>query len=542
MSFYPDVAPGDKFVPDVKLSNDIRHLVNAAHGFQDCKQKGVPPAAVRVSVFNATAETIPANTGVIFTSDAPRGEVLPIKPAPSGTADFGIVSKDLAPNESGSCLLIGTATVMLSGGSGNYVQPGSDRTFVRASTGSARILHVYGDSAVILLGCNGGIMAQDTEYNGPFKVEYICKQPNGDQVVCVHQGKVSAGFRGESVTGTFTYDGGLVTVPYNTGGYVCLQGYHTHEYPKTDRSYVEQVVDAVGVMPSNKGRLNEFVIVLARCTGGGSATQVHSGDVILGENPFPGSGLHYTNTGNSGYNTIEVTPAISYSAGAVCVTSSLVNRSLYHSDYVPTALAVEQYVSSCILDGMKRLADTNNLYNPFQYDQSDFYPPYSPSVTADVTSSTNGAVVLTASFSSDSERKEYSKDGGSTWTPYPSSGGVSVTSNAIVYFRGIDSNGNQSQVTQYNVENIGLEVPGMPVIHANKTSPTTEPVTVTASFWAGGIKSNEYSLDGSTWLSYPRGGVTMESNGKVYFRSVNSAGNVASRSYAVTNIVSSSST
>ena len=117
-----------------------------------------------------------------------------------------------------------------------------------------------------------------------------------------------------------------------------------------------------------------------------------------------------------------------------------------------------------------------------------------------------------------------------------------MTSNAIVYFRGIDSNGTQSQVTQYNVENIGLEVPGMPVIHANKTSPTTEPVTVTASFWAGGIKSNEYSLDGSTWLSYPRGGVTMESNGKVYFRSVNSAGNVASRSYAVTNIVSSSST
>ena len=91
MSFYPDVAPGDKFVPDVKLSNDIRHLVNAAHGFQDCKQKGVPPAAVRVSVFNATEEIIPANTAVIFTSDAPRGEVLPIKPAPSGTTDSALI-------------------------------------------------------------------------------------------------------------------------------------------------------------------------------------------------------------------------------------------------------------------------------------------------------------------------------------------------------------------------------------------------------------------------------------------------------------------
>ena len=204
MSFYPDVAQGDKFVPSVKLSNDIRHLVNAAHGFQDCKQKGVPPAAVRVSVFNATAETILANTAVIFTSDAPRGEVLPIKPAPSGTTDFGIVSKDLAPNESGSCLLIGTATVTLSGGSGNYAQPGSDRTFVRASTGSARILHVYGDSAVILLGCNGGIMAQDTEYNGPFKVEYITTQPNGDIVVSVHQGTLQMGVGSTDVLRNFT--------------------------------------------------------------------------------------------------------------------------------------------------------------------------------------------------------------------------------------------------------------------------------------------------------------------------------------------------
>ena len=495
------------------------------------------------SVFNATTETIPANTAVIFTSDAPRGEVLPIKPAPSGTTDFGIVSKDLAPNESGSCLLIGTATVTLSGGSGNYAKPGSDRTFVRAGTGSARILHVYGDSAVILLGCNGGIMAQDTEYNGPFKVEYITTQPNGDVVVSVHQGAIQFGVGNTDFLDSFTYTGGLVTVPYDTGGYVYLQGYKTREYAQTDRVFVDYIINAIGTSATNQNRLNEFAVPLARCIGS-KVTQVQSGTVLVPTCIGPGSGLHYTVSGNHGYHGIALNPAISYSSGGVCVTSNLVNRPWHESDYVPTALAVEHFVSSCVMDRCRSLINANNLYDPFQYEygHSDFYPPYSPTVSADITSSTNGAVVLTASFTADSEKKEYSTNGGEYWLPYPSSGGVSVTSNAIVYFRGIDSNGNQSPVTQYGVSNISLEDPQIPIIFANKTSPTTDPVLVTANFYGGGIKKNEYSLDGNTWLSYPRGGVMMESNGTVSFRSVNSAGRSASRSYRVNNIVSSSST
>jgi hypothetical protein len=174
-------------------------------------------------------------------------------------------------------------------------------------------------------------------------------------------------------------------------------------------------------------------------------------------------------------------------------------------------------------------------------EQSDFYPPQGPTVTANISSSTNGAVVLTATFSSDTVKKEYSENHGANWFPYPTSGGVSRNSNGIVYFRGVDSNGNQSPVTQYTVSNISLEEPPIPTIYANTTAPTTEPVLVTASFRGGGIKANEYSLDGETWLSYPRGGITMESNGTVTFRSVNSAGLSASRSYTVTNIVRSSS-
>jgi len=173
MSFYPDVAPGDPFKPNAKLSNDIRHMVNAAHGFQDCRQKSVPFGAVRVSVYNASTTTIPANTAVVFTTDVLHGEVLPVKRAPAGTEEFGIVQKALAPNECGSCLLIGTAVVMISGESGNYVKPGEARTFVRASSGTAKILHSTGTTAVILLG--GSQPQAETPqvvsgYAGAFKV------------------------------------------------------------------------------------------------------------------------------------------------------------------------------------------------------------------------------------------------------------------------------------------------------------------------------------------------------------------------------------
>ena len=543
MSFYPDVSPGDPFKPNAKLSNDIRHLVNAAHGFQDCFQKGGSPGAVRVSVFNATEESIPQNTAVIFTSDAPRGEVLPVKPAPSGTTDFGILLKTLAPNESGSCLLIGTATVTLSGGSGNYAQPSSDRTFVRANSGSARILHVHEDSAVILLGCNGGMMGQETDYDGPFKIEYIATLPNRDIVVSVHPGNVQFGTGNTDFLRSFVYDGGLVTLPYNTGGYVTLQGYKTREYAHTDGSYIDYVVDAVGSSATNQSRLNEFTVILGQCTRGGKVTQLHSGNVTMQTCVEPGSGLQYTATGNSGYHDIALTPAISFSAGGVCVTSDLVGYTsgMYTPDYVPTAVAVKQFVSSCVLENMSRLIDANALYSPFESEQSDFNPPNGPTVTANITSSTNGAVVLTATFSPDTVKKEYSENCGATWYPYPPNGGVSRNSNGIVYFRGVDSNGNQSPVTQFAVSNISLEAPPIPTIYANTTAPTTEPVLVTASFRGGGIKANEYSLDGETWLSYPRDGVTMESNGTVTFRSINSAGLSASRSYTVTNIVSSSS-
>ena len=173
MSFYPDVSPGDPFKPNAKLSNDVRRLVNMSHGFQDCRQKSVPFGSVRVSVYNASTVSIPINSAVVFTTDALHGDVLPVKKAPAGTTEFGIVQKTLAPNECGSCLLVGIATVTLGSGTGNFVKPSSTKAFTRASSGTAKILYSTGTTAVILL---GGSQPQATTpqivsgYAGAFKV------------------------------------------------------------------------------------------------------------------------------------------------------------------------------------------------------------------------------------------------------------------------------------------------------------------------------------------------------------------------------------
>ena len=173
MSFYPDVSPGDPFKPNAKLSNDVRRLVNMSHGFQDCRQKSVPFGSVRVSVYNASTVSIPINSAVVFTTDALHGDVLPVKKAPAGTSEFGIVQKTLAPNECGSCLLVGIATVTLGSGTGNFVKPSSTKAFTRASSGTAKILYSTGTTAVILL---GGSQPQATTpqivsgYAGAFKV------------------------------------------------------------------------------------------------------------------------------------------------------------------------------------------------------------------------------------------------------------------------------------------------------------------------------------------------------------------------------------
>ena len=81
----------------------------------------------------------------------------------------------------------------------------------------------------------------------------------------------------------------------------------------------------------------------------------------------------------------------------------------------------------------------------------DRVPPEAPKASADIVKLTNKTVTVTATFSDDSVRKEYSLDG-ETWSAYTK--GVSFTVNGAVFFRAADAAGNISAVTEYDVSNI----------------------------------------------------------------------------------------
>ena len=249
MSFYPDVSPGDKFLPNAQLSNDIRHLVNAAHGFQDCRQKSVPFGSVRVSVYNASETAIPANTAVVFTTDIVQRDALPVKQAPAGTEDFGIVTRALAPKECGSCILIGTATVTIGSGTGNFVKPGSTRVFTRASSGTVKILHVSGASAVILL---GGSQAQASTvqivsgYAGAFKVSL-----NGTTATIFNGADVNDENAGTVRIGSKTWNIPVGTVEVEPGKKIYLEVSYDSEVADYSMGFITE-------LPRNADRLSQY--------------------------------------------------------------------------------------------------------------------------------------------------------------------------------------------------------------------------------------------------------------------------------------------
>ena len=155
-------------------------------------------------------------------------------------------------------------------------------------------------------------------------------------------------------------------------------------------------------------------------------------------------------------------------------------------------------------------------------------------VSADITELTNSDVILTADFSSDIIRKEYSLDN-SFWKEYPADG-VVVTENMAVYFRGFDIDGNASGSIRFDVENIDKTAPEKPAAAANITDPTNKDVAVTPLFSSDSVIC-EYSQNGSDWQSYSGEAIIFSENGYAEFRSYDAAGNVSETArYDVNNI------
>ncbi|MBQ7206887.1 MAG: AIDA repeat-containing protein, partial [Lentisphaeria bacterium] len=155
---------------------------------------------------------------------------------------------------------------------------------------------------------------------------------------------------------------------------------------------------------------------------------------------------------------------------------------------------------------------------PYQVANIDRTAP-TLTVTGNPADWTNKDVTLTAACDENAEI-EYSFDN-ETWT---AGSEVTVGENATVYFRATDAAGNVSAETVV-VDKIDKIPPEAPETSVDVTTPTSGTVTVRAAFGADAARK-EYSPDGTTWLDYA-GGVTLSSNGTVYFRAVDAAGNIS---------------
>ena len=102
--------------------------------------------------------------------------------------------------------------------------------------------------------------------------------------------------------------------------------------------------------------------------------------------------------------------------------------------------------------------EAGNVSAPASYKVTniDQIPPAAPKATADIVKPSLYPVNVSAEFSGDSVKKEYSLDG-KTWKNY--SGAINFQENGSVYFRGTDAAGNMSETVCYNVTNILLEEP-----------------------------------------------------------------------------------
>jgi len=166
----------------------------------------------------------------------------------------------------------------------------------------------------------------------------------------------------------------------------------------------------------------------------------------------------------------------------------------------------------------------------------DQVKPTVSNIVASITAPTNQDVIVTADFTDDVELASslYKLGEDGVWTAYPEDG-VPVTENATVYFKAIDTAGNESEVVSITVDNIDKVPPAKPTATADMTEPTNGEVSVTAVF-SDDSTVREYSFDGLSWAQYP-GVVRFTANGTVYFRAADALGNVSEvGSYAVTNI------
>ena len=155
-----------------------------------------------------------------------------------------------------------------------------------------------------------------------------------------------------------------------------------------------------------------------------------------------------------------------------------------------------------------------------------------PTISGIVPSTTDPveSVTITAAFADNVElaTRQY-KIGEGEWKDYTT--GVTVTENTTVYFRAIDTAGNETtdSFTVTNIKNIVPDntKPTVSNLMASTQAPTNQDVIVTADFTDDvELAQSLYRIgESGTWTAYPEGGVTVSDNATVFFKAVDAAGN-----------------
>ena len=153
----------------------------------------------------------------------------------------------------------------------------------------------------------------------------------------------------------------------------------------------------------------------------------------------------------------------------------------------------------------------------------DLIPPESPIFVVSEKEMTNKDVIITATFSDDSEHKQYSING-DTWKDYTEP--IVMTNNGIVSFRGIDAAGNISDITTYEVNNIDKVAPTLNIT-GNPTTWTNKDVTLTANVSDGIVEF----FNGKEWVIGAN--QTITENGTYIFKVTDIAGNVTTKNVEV---------
>ena len=163
---------------------------------------------------------------------------------------------------------------------------------------------------------------------------------------------------------------------------------------------------------------------------------------------------------------------------------------------------------------------------------ADSVPPTVSDITVNTDDLvTNHTVTVTASFSDETELVSslFKIGENGKWTEY--TGGVTVSKNAVIYFKAVDAAGNESEIVSYEVTEIVTEAPEITL-----SGDTTTPLQV--SILTASTDSDltiYYSTDQENWTEYA-GPIEVTSNGTYYFKATDLAGNTGTNYLVFDNI------